>query len=411
HDGEEQSEGNIGGDDDGAAQVAEEHPLDEEHQKTTEHQIVHHGMGRHADQFAAIVIGHDLDAGRQGAVGIDLGDFLLDLGQDVVGVLGAAHDDDGGGDVVVVVASGNAEARHIADGDLAEIPDLDRHAIDLRQDDFFDVLDLVALDQIVVAAVVDQADAANIDRLLADGDFAAADVDIGVAQRGDDLGNGDIIGFELGRIELDMEFLGGAAPGVDLHDAGNGQQPARDDPVLDGAQIGQAEMLRSGDFIAENFAGETGLLNLRNLGAGQIDVLLQADRRLGEGEMIIDAIFEGHADEAQAIERGRADIVDAGSRIEPDLHGNGIIFLHFLGRKPRLLGGDFENRRRRIRIGFDIQLAEGEGAGRQEDHDAEYDDGAARQAECEQCFNQFTAPAGLSSADGAGFTLSRKAAR
>ena len=71
---------------------------------------------------AAIVIGHDLDAGRQGAVGVDLVDFRLDLGQDVVGVLGAAHHDDGGGDVVVVVAAGDAEARHIADGDLARHP-------------------------------------------------------------------------------------------------------------------------------------------------------------------------------------------------------------------------------------------------------------------------------------------------
>ena len=42
-------------------------------------------------------------------------------------------------------------------------------------------VDLVPLGQILVAAAVDQANAADVDGLLADRDFAAADVDVGVA--------------------------------------------------------------------------------------------------------------------------------------------------------------------------------------------------------------------------------------
>jgi hypothetical protein len=86
-------------------------------------------------------------------------------------------------------------------------------------------------------------DAADIDGLLADADFASADVDVRVAQRGQDLRHGDVVGFQLVRVHLDLEFLGGAAPTVDGCDAGNGQQPARDNPILNRAQIGDSEML------------------------------------------------------------------------------------------------------------------------------------------------------------------------
>src|SRR5271169_3328514 len=49
-DGEEQRERNVGADDDGAAQVAEKNPLNEEDQHTTEDQIVQNRMRGNADQ-------------------------------------------------------------------------------------------------------------------------------------------------------------------------------------------------------------------------------------------------------------------------------------------------------------------------------------------------------------------------
>ena len=125
----------------------------------------------------------------------------------------------------------------------------------------------------------------------------------------------------------------GAAPAVDLHDAGNGRQAAQHDPVLHGAQIGQAEMRRPDHLVAIDLAHQARLLDLRHLVVRQRDVLLQAERRLGVGEIIVDAVFEGDADEGQAVEGGRADIVDARGRIEADLHRDGVIALHFLGRQ------------------------------------------------------------------------------
>src|SRR5579859_8206617 len=70
-DGEKQREWNVGADDDGAAQVAEKHPLDDENQQATENQVVQHRVRGDPDQRASIVIGNDLDARRQAAVAVE----------------------------------------------------------------------------------------------------------------------------------------------------------------------------------------------------------------------------------------------------------------------------------------------------------------------------------------------------
>ena len=73
------------GDDDGAAQIAEEHPLHEEDQHDAEQHIVQHGVGRHLDQVAAVVDLFDTHSGRQDAAAIDFLDFGLDPCQSSAG--------------------------------------------------------------------------------------------------------------------------------------------------------------------------------------------------------------------------------------------------------------------------------------------------------------------------------------
>src|SRR5580700_9044794 len=53
YDGEEQRERNVGADDDGAAEIAQENPLNEENQQAAEDQIMQHGVSGDADQRAA----------------------------------------------------------------------------------------------------------------------------------------------------------------------------------------------------------------------------------------------------------------------------------------------------------------------------------------------------------------------
>src|SRR3984885_23974 len=355
-DGEKQRERNVGADDDGAAQIAEKNPLNDENQETTENQVVQHRVRRDPDQRASVVVGNDLDARRQAAVAVELCNLGLDARDDVVRVLGSSHHHDGGGDVIVVTPAADTKPRHKTDGDAGDVLDLDRQAVHLGQDDIFDVLDLVALGDVVGAAAIDEPDAADVDRLLPDRDLTPADIDVGIAERGDELGDRDVVGFQLLQIGIDIELLGRAAPCVDLHHARNRQEAPGHDVILQRAQIGQAEMRGTDDLIAIDFADQTRLLDLRDLVARQVDVLLQTDRGLGQREVEVGAVSERHADERQAIERGRADVDHARRRIKADFHRDRVVFFHFLGGKTRSLRGDLQDDRGRIGIGFDVQL-------------------------------------------------------
>ena len=227
---------------------------------------------------------------------------------------------------------------------------------------------LVALGQIVVAAVVNQADAANIDGLLAYADFAPAYVNVGVAECGQNLGHRNAVGFQLVRVHLDLKLLGGASPTVDGRDTRDGQQPARDDPILNGAEIGDSKMRRPDNLIAVNFPRRTVRLDVGHLVARQVDILRDCHRRLAISEEIIHAVLEADADKRQAVERSGADDLNAGSGVEADLHGARVITLHLLGGQARRLRGDFQDHRGRVRIGLDVEQLESDepGAGKQQ---------------------------------------------
>src|SRR5208337_1038077 len=92
--GEKQGKRYVEADNDGAAQIAQENPLDEKNQQATENEIVQHGVGGHGNQVPAIVKRHDLDPWWQAAVGVHSGDFLFHFRDHVVSMLGAVHHHD-----------------------------------------------------------------------------------------------------------------------------------------------------------------------------------------------------------------------------------------------------------------------------------------------------------------------------
>ena len=57
----------------------------------------------------------------------------------------------------------------------------------LGEHDILDVADAIALGQVLIASAVEQSDAADVHGLLADRDLTAADIDIGVAECGNNL--------------------------------------------------------------------------------------------------------------------------------------------------------------------------------------------------------------------------------
>ena len=115
-------------DDQRAAQIAEEHPLDQEDQRDAEQHVVQHGADRDRDQIAAVVERLDLHAGRQAAVGVDALDrrahalttsmvrssFCISTMPKTMSVLSSR--------------AGNAEPRREADLDLGDIGQQHRHA-------------------------------------------------------------------------------------------------------------------------------------------------------------------------------------------------------------------------------------------------------------------------------------------
>jgi len=194
-DGEKQRKWNIRADNDGAAQITQEKPLDEEHEEAAENKIMQDGMRGDGYQRAAVIKGNDLDSRRQRPIRIYFVDFGLDKGKDRVRMLCPAHDDDRGGDIVVMIPPRDAEARNVADRHIGDVLDQNGNAVGLRQDDIFDVTDLIAVGDDFIPAIVDQANAADVHGLLPDGDLAGAYVDIRISYGSDQLRHGDIKSF------------------------------------------------------------------------------------------------------------------------------------------------------------------------------------------------------------------------
>ena len=92
--------GIVSGDDHGAAQIAEEHPLQEKDEHDARDHVVQHGAGRDVDQVAAVVDALNADARRQNAAVIDLVHFGLDPLDRRHAFGAAAHQHDALDDVV-----------------------------------------------------------------------------------------------------------------------------------------------------------------------------------------------------------------------------------------------------------------------------------------------------------------------
>ena len=372
HHGEEQRHRNGGRYDDRAAQIAEEYPLDGEDQRNPEQHVVQHGFNRNRHQIAAVVERLDVHPGRQRTVGID----TLDGGADALHHLHRAfellHQHDAGDDVGGVVAARDTKLRHEADLNLRHIRQQDRHAALLGQDDVADVLERT-----------DDADAAYVDRLLADRDRPAADIGIAGRNRRDHLRQGQAVGHHPAEIDLGLELLGLAAEHQHVGNAGHDSQPALHHPVLQRLELHDVHAGRPAQFVAEDFA-DGPCRRDHGLHAGrQFDVREPVDDLLAH-EVVIPAILELNADEAQAVDRVRADEPQAGRAGKRNLDRDRDVALHFLRRLPGALGDDLDNRRGRVRIGLDVELQEGDVAEAKKCRERDHNQRAPRQAERDQ---------------------------
>ena len=372
HHRKQQRHRNCGSDDQRAAEVAEKHPLDQKDERYSEQQIMQNGLHRDRNEIAAVIEWHDLDAGRQRSVGVDTlhrSAYALDH---VHGAFEFLHQDDAGNDVGPVVTAGETEPGRVADLDLGYVGHQYRHAALLGQ---YDIADVVHRG--------DDADAADIDRLFADRDGAAADIGIARRNRGHDLRQRQPIGHHAVEIDLGLELLGLSAEHGDVGDTGHDAQLAFDHPVLQRLELHDVHARRPGKLVAKDFADASGGRDHRQ-DAGRQNRILQPVDGLLTNEMIVAAVFELQTDKAQSVDGVGADELQAGRAGDRDLDRNRDVALDFLRRLACLLGDDLDDRRRRIGIGLDVQGQESNAAdtekGRERDHHQE----PPREAECDQ---------------------------
>ena len=359
-DRQEQRHRNRGGDDQSAAQVTEEDPLDQKDQRDPEQQIVQHGLHRDRNQIAAVVERHDLDACRQRSVGVDLLHRNANALDHVHGAFELLHQHDAGDDVGLLVTAGDAESRCKTDADLGDIGYQHRNAALLGQ---YDIADIVERG--------DDADAADIDRLFADRDGTTADIGIIPRDRGHDLRQCQPIGHHAVEIDLGLKFLGLAAEHRDVGYSGHNAQLAFDHPVLQRLEPHHVHARRPHQLVAKDLADAAGGRDHRQH-AGRQHRILQPVEGLLAHEMIVAAVFELQADETEAIDGVGANELQARRAGDRDLDRDRDVALDFLRRLALLLGDDLDDRRRRVGIRLDVQhqesgIAETE-KGRERDH-------------------------------------------
>src|SRR5258705_7396202 len=262
-DGEEQRERYRRPDDQRAAQIAEEYPLQQYDQENADHHVVQHGRGRDVDQVLAVVDALDVHARRQDAGTVDIGDELLDAGDRRRALFVALHQNDALHDVVVLVDAGDAEPRFFADGHGRDVLDQHRIAARLRHHGVGEVVDRA-----------DQADAAHHGGLRADIDGVATDIDVGIADGLQHLRQRQPIGDQLAEIDLQLVGLGLAAPPRDVDHAGHGAEAALQHPVLKRLEVEYAVVWRTLEAVAVDFADRAQRRDGRLHGAPQQPQLL-----------------------------------------------------------------------------------------------------------------------------------------
>ena len=291
------------------------------------------GIGGHSHQIAAIVKRADFDVGRQETV-IELLGFLFDAGEHVLGLLAAKHQNHAFDHVVIILKAELSQARGVADADVADILNAHGNAVIVAHDDVADVF-----------GVLNQTEAAHIEKLTALRIKAATGVRVIGLQRCQDLRDGDVIAVDFGGIEQHLVLHGGAAETRIVGHAGDGFISPLDHPILEGLQLLGAAV-GALDHVAINQA--RGTAERRHAGHDStrqrgVSHPLKDDLA---GEIIVGAFFERHDDVGKAVERDRTHHLHVRDAVHLQFERQGHEALDLLGRMPRPLGNDLGTGRR-----------------------------------------------------------------
>ena len=284
-------------------------------------------------------------------LGVEVIDGGFDAVDDLGGILALDHQDNAFSDIILPVIGDHATAFGRTDRNFADIADADGPAV-LRLDQ--------GVRNVVHAGI--KANAAHDHGLIATVHDAAADVAVGIAGCGFDIGERYAIAFQRIRLDSDLILLDCAAKAGDVGDAGHHADGRAHHEILDGAGFVQGHRCRLVEDIAIDFADcgaerrQTG-----HHAAGQIGIT-QFFKHLAAREIIVGAILKNQCDDRQAGYRHRPHVADPwrAGQCAFDRQRNGAFDL--LGRLARLLGDDDDLYVLHIGEGLDRQCHHSAGA-------------------------------------------------
>ena len=363
---EEQREGNGQGDDERAAQIAEEQKQNHGNENYSFGEVVQHGVSGEAHQIAAIQERNYFYAGRQDVI-VQFFDLGVNSGQRFVGIGAFAQEHDAFHHIGIVnnhavgAVNGFADLAQADFGALhhrRNIPDGQRRAVFGGEHGLLDVLD-----------VVEQAHRADVDLLQAGLDEAAAGVGVVGSELLLDLGEAEAVSDELLGIDLHLILAGGAAKAGNIDHVGDGFKLFFELPIFDGFQFHQVVLgVGAAQGVPEDLADRAPVgAHLRLQIVGQRD-LRQTFQDFCAVPVVGGLIVENEHHAGEAKERIGTEMLQVRKPVHLDFDGNGDLLFHFFGGAARPLGDDLNVIVGDVGVGFDRKIVKRNRAPNEQQH-------------------------------------------
>src|ERR1019366_8851227 len=207
---------------------------------------------------------------------------------------------------------------------------------------------------------------ANDGELGTNVDRVAADIDVAVIQYLQDLRQRQPVRIKSVQVDIDVEGFALASPAGYVDDSRHGTKPAREYPFLKGFEIRDAVVRWARKPVAIDFSDRTSWRYRRLRLVGQRRQLAEPVQHPLFGLFISQVIGELQLHIGESEQRNRPHRSQIGNGRDRSLDGYRNIALDLLGGLAGALGDDIDKRWHRIRIGYDVQLNEGDSAGQQE---------------------------------------------
>ena len=179
-------------------------------------------------QPLTVVIGLDPHPAREQVELADLLDLVMHAGKRLQRIAAVAHQHDPLHHVGIEVLADDSEPRRRSVGNVREFAYAHRNAVVLGDGDLLHVRD-----------AVDEAEAADVERLLAQRESLSAHVLVGVRECRRELRQRRSVALEPVRIDVDVKLAGLAAESHHVDDAGDLPELPLQDPVLRRLQLGE----------------------------------------------------------------------------------------------------------------------------------------------------------------------------